>query len=1024
MFTDIQGSTPIWERDPTVMKAALAQHHAVLRALIARHGGYEVETAGDSFMIAFSYAPAAIAWCLDAQAALLAADWPASLLPHPEAAEILDTEGRLLFRGLRVRMGVHVGPVDTQVDPATGRMHYYGPTVNRAARIEQAAHGGQVLASREAWSMAQGLAGTEMEDLGDVRMKGLSGTVGLVQVHPVHGPRRRFPPPRAEGGLRTNLTPARTSFIGRAAEIARIVAAFRAGERLVTLVGPGGAGKTRLARAASAEMGEEHPGGVWLVELAPVRTKEMLVEVVAGVLTIPLRADVTLDKHIKTVGDALAARGRVLLVLDNLEHLVELARDIVSCWLDAAPSLQILATSQHRLSIVGEHLHEVGGLPTDEAVALFVERARRVRPSFALRDGDETIIREIVRRLEGQPLAIELAAARVGLLSLRALNDRLRERFNVLTTSQRDAPRRQSTLRATLEWSWSLLAPCEQAAMSQLAKMPSGFDAETAEAIVGLSAFRDAPSTLEVVQSLLDKSMLRSWEPPELPGETRLAPYESVRAFALEHPAEIGVKLVTWAVHHGEKLLADWKAAPKARLLRRLRLEAENYRAALQHAIGSNVEVALRLYDVIDCVLGDDPGMTSSTFRLVLDDAMLDRLVEATANSPSWHLRSLYHRCRRRIIFRPRDLEGAERDITEMEQLGGAGHLKLRSRSRLARARYQWSEALAYAQRAHDMAPHDDLEWQFHSLAWLCDLAHTVGLAGAEHAYVEDLLRKSTLLRHTRPLALRALGRSMSPRPGGIKANGQLWSNSALETPEHRQEAISAYSEAIRCAHDYGLRDFEDQLVGELGGAVMYAGRWDEADAHFKAALSRTEQRGDHVEFARNLIQLGRLEYMRHRDQKARGWLERAARMMDVAPEAAFGAEIKLTYLDLATGMPIGDRLKTLVEKHKATQPRVGLDLREAHAFLAATSGDPEAVCVVLAQGDQLTAMFSDKNLETALVDVAHARKSLAKGESSAAEGSLNAARVRLQAAYPNDDLPRLVERAIADLEHEMSSKN
>ncbi len=570
VFSDIQGATPLWERDPMMMRRAMIVHNTVFRRLIERHGGYEVKTEGDAFMIAFRSPVTAIEFCLALQDELLKADWPAELSRHPEAAEIRDPDGALIFRGLRVRMGVHGGDVEAEIDPVTGRTDYFGRVVNCAARLVQAAHGGQVLVSRGAWTLAEGQISAEAEDLGEVRLRGMTLPLGLIQVHPPTKPRRSFPPPLCDGGKRTNLVPARTSLVGRTEEIERISGWLRADQRLVTLVGPGGAGKTRLGRAVGAALSGEFSGGVWLVELAPAKSLESAVECVAEVLSLELGSAPDIEARVDRIGNALAARGTILVILDNVEHLVTLLAGAVGRWLEAAPDLRIVVTSQHQLGIAGEQLCPVAGLTPTDGVQLFIERARQVCPLLAVSSEGVALVIEIVERLEKLPLAIELAAARMKVLSLAEIRDRLAVRFALLSSGPSDTPARHATLRATIEWSFSLLKPNEQTAVVDLARLPGSFDVATAEAVLDLSGFEEAPSKLDVIQSLLEKSLLWASDSRESADETRLRLYESVRIFALEQPSEVGPRLVAWAVARGESLVAQWNATPSARIAKQL----------------------------------------------------------------------------------------------------------------------------------------------------------------------------------------------------------------------------------------------------------------------------------------------------------------------------------------------------------------------------------------------------------------------------------------------------------------------
>ena len=566
------------------MRVSLDVHDRVMRDAIARHRGYEVKTEGDAFMVAFASPADSAAFCLGVQAALVDAAWPEDILADELAATETAPDGRVLRRGLRVRMGVHMGEPECRADPVTGRMDYFGPPVNRAARIGSAGHGGQILVSERVSKAIAGsldvLGNPLATDLGDHRLKDLESAERLVQLVPKRFEGRTFPPLRTLDARKTNLSPHPTPFIGREADLASLHALFERDDRLVTLMGPGGTGKTRLSmRYAAVHMDafcNDGGGGVWFVDLTEARGVDGICAAVGAALNVPLTTGKTATDTLDQLGRALSGLGRVLLVLDNFEQVVAHAPESVGRWLAMAPEARVLISSQERLRLPGEAPYELKPLPvplesedgsSSEAVLLFVQRARAVRRDYVLTDADAPIVSAIVRELDGIPLAIELAAARMGVLSPAKLLERLPRRFDLLGGARRDATSRQATLRGAIDWSWNLLQPYEQDALAQASVFHGGFDLAAAEEVLDLSAHPNAPWALDVVQALRDKSLLRGWEPAETPGELRFGMYSNIREYSAERLAASGKEAhlrdrhAVWALRIGEELAASPRLA-------------------------------------------------------------------------------------------------------------------------------------------------------------------------------------------------------------------------------------------------------------------------------------------------------------------------------------------------------------------------------------------------------------------------------------------------------------------------------
>jgi predicted ATPase len=438
LFTDIEGSTRLLQELGDEYANILADHRRTLRGEFARYGGVEVGTEGDSFFVAFPKASDALAAATAAREAL--ADGP-----------------------IRVRMGLHTG------EPIVTEEGYVGIDVHRAARIAAAGHGGQILVSQA----TRDLAGADsLHDLGMHRLKDLAAPERLYQVDD-----DEFPPLKSVD--QTNLPVQPTPFVGRERELAEVLALLGS-RRIVTLTGPGGGGKTRLALQAAAESVEQFGDGVWFIPLASVCDPSLIEPTIAQVLGGP-----------DDLYEFLAGK-RTLLVLDNLEQLLPDAADVV-LRLDS----QILATSRSRLNVATEQEFPVATLPVDEATALFTQRARQLEPHFE----PDAAVRQIAERLDGLPLALELAAARVKVLTAGQILERLGRSLDLLTSGVHDAPERQRTLRGTVEWSYRLLTADEQRLFALLAVFIGSFELEAAEAVCA--------AQLDSLQSLVDKNLLR-----------------------------------------------------------------------------------------------------------------------------------------------------------------------------------------------------------------------------------------------------------------------------------------------------------------------------------------------------------------------------------------------------------------------------------------------------------------------------------------------------------------------------------
>jgi predicted ATPase/class 3 adenylate cyclase len=510
LFTDVEGSTRLWEQDPERMRPALARHDAIARAAVEAHGGRVVKMTGDGMHAVFPEPHAALRAALALQQAL---------------ADPAATGGL----ALRVRCGLHAGSGESRDDD------YFGPAVNRAARIMGAAHGGQVLLSQAvAARVADGLPPeASLRDLGSVRLRDLSSPERVYQlVHPRL--RRDFPALRSLEATPNNLPQQVSSFVGRERELAE-ARRLLLGNRLLTFAGTGGLGKTRLALQLAAEVLEDFPDGVWLVELAPVADPSRVAQAAASVLGV--REDAA-----RSPADVLALYVReraLLLVLDNCEHLVQGCAEFARLLLQAGPRLKILATSREALRVAGETIYAVPPLAVPAADAtgdpgsaaagrLFLERARAAQPAFRLTPENAAPVATICRQLDGIPLALELAAARTRAMSIESIAARLDDRFRLLARGDRTALPRQQSLRALIDWSHDLLAEPERVLLRRLSVFAGGWTIEAAEAVCADESL-EAASVLDLLAQLVDKSLVVLE-----PGGERYRMLETIRQYARE----------------------------------------------------------------------------------------------------------------------------------------------------------------------------------------------------------------------------------------------------------------------------------------------------------------------------------------------------------------------------------------------------------------------------------------------------------------------------------------------------------
>jgi predicted ATPase/class 3 adenylate cyclase len=576
LFTDVVRSTRLWELAPSAMGVAITHHDALVRSAVEAHGGYVFATGGDGFGVAFARAGDAIAAAVGTQRALAGESWPA------EAT-------------IGVRMGLHTGEADERDG------NYFGSAVNRTARLMALAHGGQVVVSAATADVAADTLPPDVKlvDLGEHLLVDLSRRERVYQVE-APGLDSDFAPLRSVDAMPGNLPVQPTSFVGRSDEVRDLRAALGRAP-LVTVTGVGGVGKTRLAVQVAAELLPTFADGAWLCELAAAGDADTLAQVVASTLGVPQRAGRPLEHSIVE----FLRPSRLLLVLDNCEHLLDPSGRLAAAILAACPGVRVLATSREALAVPGEQVWPLRSLEVpdtasgvDSVVAsgsgrLFCERAAGARPDFALSEVNVAAVVEVCRRLDGIPLAIELAAARVAALTPAEIASLLDERFRLLTGGRRTAVERHQTLRAAVHWSYGLLSVTERVVFDRLAVFAGGFTLTAATAVVSGDGV-EAWDVVDALSGLAAKSMVVA--EPSAGEHTRYQMLETLRQYGRERLEEVG-NTDRWRRRHARHFAAF--AAEVARSLRgrdeltwreRLLGDFDNLRAAVVWGLDSGDE--------------------------------------------------------------------------------------------------------------------------------------------------------------------------------------------------------------------------------------------------------------------------------------------------------------------------------------------------------------------------------------------------------------------------------------------------
>jgi predicted ATPase/class 3 adenylate cyclase len=580
VFTDVESSSQRWETHREAMKEAVARHDLLMRAVIEQQRGYVFKTVGDSFCAAFHTPLEAVRAAIDAQSALAKEDFSA-------------------VEGLRVRIGIHTGYADERDGD------YFGPPVNRVARLMSIGHGGQVLLSAATRELVYHdlPASTSLVDLGPHRFKDLTHAEQVWQLT-APGLPNDFPPLRSLDTLPNNLPIQPTSFRGREQDLEQVKSLLDE-HTLLTVFGAGGVGKTRLAVQAGADLLDRYPDGVWIAELASVTDPALVSSVIAKVLGMSQPETRGVDEPLSQ----WLKRKQLLLIVDNCEHLLEAVAPLADAICHSCPNVRILATSRQALGIGGEALYRLPSLAVPEAsstlraedavqygaIALFVDRARFADMRFNLSDDNAPLVAEICRRLDGIPLAIELAAARVNVLSIPNLAKRLHERFRLLTGGSRTALPRQKTLSALIDWSYDLLSAQERTLFSRLATFAGTFTLDAA-AFVCAGDGIDETNILDLTTSLVDKSLAVA---DTSRTQERYRLLESTREYGLEKLTGSGEherlmhRYAEYFVGVAQEADRKLDTMPLGEWLARLDPDVENFRAVLEWALDKAREAAL-----------------------------------------------------------------------------------------------------------------------------------------------------------------------------------------------------------------------------------------------------------------------------------------------------------------------------------------------------------------------------------------------------------------------------------------------
>jgi len=916
LFSDIEGSTTLWEQAPEAMQSMLQWHDRVLRSAIESSGGHVVKTTGDGAYAVFGTAKDAVAACVRAQRNLQARAIEASS-PGAQAAEESIT--------IRVRMGLHSGAAELRDGD------YFGPSLNRAARIMSVAYGEQVLISATTAELVRGELpeGVTLRETGEHRLRGLPNPERLLQLL-ASGLRADFPPLASQAGH--SLPAERDAFVGRSDALAELTGRMRGDARLISVLGIGGTGKTRLVTRFGWSALDAFPGGVWFCDLSEARSVDGIFHVVAQGLGIPLGG----DEPVTRIGNAIAGRGQCLVILDNFEQVARHAEETLGRWMTRASAARFVVTTREVLGLQGQEILALGPLPPQEAAALFIKRAETARPGFALSAEDSAAIGQLAKLLEGLPLAIELAAARVRVMPPRTLLTRMNDRFKLLA-SMGGRVGRQATLRAVFDWSWDLLSPPEKAALAQLSVFEGGFTLEAVEALLDLDGYDDAPWPIDVLQSLVQKSLVRQVS------DERFDLLASVHEYAAEHlrtPGRYGASgpdaVLSAEIRHGayfaglgleNLVVASRRAVARA--------DAGTATGALRGAwtglaLRGPFAVAVELASRVQAMPGLNPANAAvvhwvagsalvhlrkvadarAALEIALDSSReaSDRAVECQALLSLSSLETRSGRAKAGHEHLDRAL-GIARDLGDCALQGAVelalGNLQIHL-GKPDTAVPHYEEALALAKKARDahlettaLSNLGTIEVSGrHRARRYCEAALAVARENADRVIECNTLCNLGLLdyyderfdeaRERLEMAL-ALAREI----GAVETQSIVLCNLAMvhDALADLDAAENEYGAALAIARESGLRRMEGQILGYLG--VLYArrGKFDEARRSLDAGEALLRAVSDPVSLG--LLLCNRAEVQQLAGASA-GAKDALAAVEQIAGDVAAGADSEL----------------------------------------------------------------------------------------------------------------------------------
>ena len=867
LFTDIEGSTQWWELHPEWMAHAFARQESILRSVTTAHGGYVYKMIGDAFQIAFDTALDALHATVEAQRALQAEPWGD---PGP----------------LRVRMALHTGVTEEREDD------YVGPVLNRLARLLSVGQGGQILLSQASYELVRDLIPGEIQlyDLGSHRLKDLIRPEHIYQVI-APGLRSDFLPLKTLELFPHNIPLQLTSFVGREKEIVE-VKRLLLGDRFLTLTGPGGTGKTRLALQVGAELLELFPDGVWLVEFAALADATLVAKTVAGVLGVREAP----GRPILTVLIDYLRSKELLLILDNCEHLLSACAQLATSLLQACPNICILATSRESLNIPGEmsfrvpslsipdprHLPTLPALTQYEAMQLFLERAEIIQPGFELTATNAAAVAQICHRLDGIPLAIELSVARVKVMPVEQVAARLDDRFRLLTGGSRTALPRHQTLRALIDWSYDLLTPPERTLFQRLSVFAGGWTLEAAEAICSGDGL-DPYDILDLLTQLVNKSLIIPDADTDAQARYRLL--ETIRQYARERLMEAGGgegirhQHLTYYVEFAERAEPELRGPNQIEWLDRLEQEVDNIRAALEWTLETNAELGLRLVSALLWFWHIRSGKSEGIEWL---ERALAAEAQERAGGPLSTLRAIIRGKALNAAGTLMVMHGNAERACELSEESLKLHEELGAAGRPGAAHALWNEdrqgaAHALWNLAQGASYHEDLErsWELteRSMALYREAGDKFGVAQCL-----DHLGSYALIKGDYSRARQLWEEDLTLRRELGDKDGIAWSLSLLANLElwrgNQDEAWTLYLESLNAFREINNKWAASMALSGMGSVMLSKGDFERAAKLYEEALAYGRDMGDQNTIAGRRYDLARVAW-------SSGEYERAAKMYE-----------------------------------------------------------------------------------------------------------------------------------------------